>query len=136
MKNNAGFSLLEVIITISLAGIVLAVMSKSIKTGLNVQSFINDKNAAVSWTESVLEAYKNREELKEGVENGSSLFIRQLEILEKESLPKNYETTTVEISPYKKDGILYEGLYKLKIRVDFNCQNKERHNEILSLLYR
>ncbi|MFW6229936.1 MAG: prepilin-type N-terminal cleavage/methylation domain-containing protein, partial [Halanaerobium sp.] len=36
MKNNAGFSLLEVIITISLAGAVLAVMSRTIKTGLEV----------------------------------------------------------------------------------------------------
>lgn len=134
MKNNAGFSLLEVIITISLAGAVLAVMSRTIKTGLEVHTFLADKNAAVNWTESVLEAYKNKELLEEGIEDSSSNFIRQLEILEKESLPKNYEMTRVEIIPYQKDGIKYDGLYQLKIEVNFKCRNEEHQSEIVSLL--
>jgi len=134
LKNNAGFSLLEVIITISLAGVVMAVMSRTIKTGLEVNTFLVDKNAAVNWTESVLEAYKNREILEEGVEDSSSNFIKNLELLESQSLPKNYETTRVEITPYEKDGICYDGLYRLKIEVDFKCRDKEHQNEILSLL--
>ncbi|MGM0500073.1 MAG: type II secretion system protein [Bacillota bacterium] len=136
MKNNKGFSLLEVIITISLAGVVLAVMSRTIKTGLEVQSFLADKNAAVNWTESVLEAYKNRNVLEEGIENSSSNFIRDLEILESESLPKNYEMTKVEIIPFSKDGVSYDGLYRLKIEVKFNCRDKEHQNELFSLLQR
>ncbi len=136
MKNNAGFSLLEVIITISLAGVVLAVMSRTIKTGLEVQSFLADKNAAVNWTESVLEAYKNKAVLEEGIENSSSDFIKDLEILESKSLPKNYEMTKVEVIPYIKDGIRYDGLYKLKIEVKFKCRNKEHQNELFSLLQR
>ncbi|MFP4199549.1 MAG: type II secretion system protein [Halanaerobium sp.] len=134
MKNNAGFSLLEVIITISLAGAVLAVMSRTIKTGLEVQAFLADKNAAVNWTESVLEAYKNRELLTEGAEDSSSEFIKKLELLEKESLPRDYEMTRVEVIPYNKDGIKYDGLYKLKVEVDFKCRNKEHQHEVLSLL--
>ncbi|MFW5687037.1 MAG: type II secretion system protein [Halanaerobium sp.] len=134
MKNNAGFSLLEVIITISLAGAVLAVMSRTIKTGLEVQAFLADKNAAVNWTESVLEAYKNRELLTEGAEDSSSEFIKKLELLEKESLPRDYEMTRVEVIPYTKDGIKYDGLYKLKVEVDFKCRNKEHQHEVLSLL--
>jgi prepilin-type N-terminal cleavage/methylation domain-containing protein len=136
LENNEGFSLLEVIITISLAGVVLAVMSRTIKTGLEVQGFLADKNAAVNWTESVLEAYKNRDHIQEGIEDSSNSFIRNLEILESESLPKNYEMTRVEIIPYLEDGIRYEGLYKLKIEVKFNCQNEEHQNELFSLLYR
>ncbi|MGP3779627.1 prepilin-type N-terminal cleavage/methylation domain-containing protein [Halanaerobium saccharolyticum] len=134
MKNNAGFSLLEVIITISLAGAVLAVMSRTIKTGLEVHTFLADKNAAVNWTESVLEAYKNRDLLTEGVEDSSSEFIRNLEVLEKESLPRDYEMTRVEVIPFEKDGVKYDGLYKLKVEVDFKCRNKEHQNEVLSLL--
>ncbi|CCU79357.1 hypothetical protein HSACCH_01266 [Halanaerobium saccharolyticum subsp. saccharolyticum DSM 6643] len=136
MKNNAGFSLLEVIITISLAGVVLAVMSRTIKTGLEVQSFLADKNAAINWTESVLEAYKNKNVIEEGIENSSSDFIKDLEILESESLPKNYEMTKVEIIPYSKDGIKYDGLYSLKIEVQFKCRDKEQQNELFSLLQR
>jgi prepilin-type N-terminal cleavage/methylation domain-containing protein len=136
LKNNAGFSLLEVIITISLAGVVLAVMSRTIKTGLEVQSFLADKNAAVNWTESVLEAYKNKKVIKEGIEDSSSTFIKDLEILENESLPKNYEMTRVDITPFIQDGIRYEGLYKLKIEVKFNCRDKEHQNELFSLLQR
>ena len=134
MKNNAGFSLLEVIITISLAGAVLAVMSRTIKTGLEVQAFLADENAALNWTESVLEAYKNKELLEEGVDDSSSDFIKKLELLEKESLPKNYQLTRVEISPFEKDGVKYDGLYKLKVEVKFKCQDKERQNEIFALL--
>jgi len=136
LKNNAGFSLLEVIITISLAGVVLAVMSRTIKTGLEVQSFLADKNAAINWTESVLEAYKNKNVIEEGIENSSSDFIKDLEILESESLPKNYEMTKVEIIPYSKDGIKYDGLYSLKIEVQFKCRDKEQQNELFSLLQR
>lgn len=136
MKNNAGFSLLEVIITISLAGAVLAVMSRTIKTGLEVHTFLADKNAAVNWTESVLEAYKNRDLLEEGVEDSGDDFIKNLELLEKESLPKEYEITRVEVIPYKKDGIQYDGLYRLKVEVDFKCRDKEHHNEMLALLQR
>ena len=136
MKNNAGFSLLEVIITISLAGAVLAVMSRTIKTGLEVHTFLADENAALNWTESVLEAYKNKKMITEGVEDSSSNFIKQLEILEKESLPKNYEMTRVEIIPFEKDGVKYDGLYKLKVEVNFKCGNKERQNELLTLLQR
>jgi prepilin-type N-terminal cleavage/methylation domain-containing protein len=136
LKNNAGFSLLEVIITISLAGVVLAVMSRTIKTGLEVQSFLADKNAAINWTESVLEAYKNKNVIEEGIENSSSDFIKDLEILESESLPKNYEMTKVEIIPYIKDGIKYDGLYSLKIEVKFKCRDKEHQNELFSLLQR
>lgn len=134
MENNEGFSLLEIIITISLAGAVLAVMGRTIKTGLEVQTFLTDKNAAVSWTESVLEAYKNRESLNEGIEDSSSHFIRQLELLESKSLPKNYQLTTVEIKPYQKDGVKYEGLYKLKIEVNFETKSKEHKNELSGLL--
>lgn len=134
MKNNAGFTLLEVIITISLAGAVMAVMSRTIKTGLEVNTFLVDKNAAVNWTESVLEAYKNREMLEEGVEDSSSNFIRNLELLENESLPKDYETTRVEIIPFEKDGVKYDGLYRMKIEVDFKCRDREHQNEILSIL--
>jgi len=136
LKNNAGFSLLEVIITISLAGVVLAVMSRTIKTGLEVQSFLADKNAAINWTESVLEAYKNKNVIEEGIENSSSDFIKDLEILESESLPKNYKMTKVEIIPYSKDGIKYDGLYSLKIEVQFKCRDKEQQNELFSLLQR
>jgi len=136
LKNNAGFSLLEIIITISLAGVVLAVMSRTIKTGLEVQSFLADKNAAINWTESVLEAYKNKNVIEEGIENSSSDFIKDLEILESESLPKNYEMTKVEIIPYSKDGIKYDGLYSLKIEVQFKCRDKEQQNELFSLLQR
>ena len=136
MKNNTGFSLLEVIITITLAGAVLAVMSRTIKTGLEVQSFLGDKNAAVNWTESVLEAYKNKSVLETGIENSSSNFIRNLEILENESLPKNYEMTKVEIIPFSKDGVNYDGLYRLKIEVKFKCRDKEHQNELFSLLQR
>ena len=136
MKNNAGFSLLEVIITISLAGVVLAVMSRTIKTGLEVQSFLADKNAAINWTESVLEAYKNKSVIEEGIENSSSDFIKDLEILESKSLPKSYEMTKVEITPFIKDGISYDGLYKLKIEVKFKCRGKEQQNELFSLLQR
>ena len=107
MKNNKGFSLLEIIITISLAGVVLAVMSRTIKTGLEVNNFLVDKNTAVNWTKSVLEAYKNREVITEGVEDSNSDFIRNLEMLEKESLPKNYEMTRVEIIPFRKDGVYW-----------------------------
>jgi len=128
--------MLEVIITISLAGVVLAVMSRTIKTGLEVQGFLADKNAAVNWTESVLEAYKNRALIEEGIEDSSSDFIRDLEILEAESLPKNYEMTRVEIIPYLEDGIRYEGLYKLKIEVKFSCQDEVHKNELFSLLQR
>lgn len=134
MKNNAGFSLLEVIITISLAGAVLAVMSRTIKTGLEVHTFLADKNAAVNWTESVLEAYKNKELLKEGVKDSSSDFIRNLELLENESLPRDYEMTRVEVTPFEKDGVKYDGLYKLKVEVDFKCRDKEHQNEITALL--
>lgn len=134
MENNSGFSLLEVIIAISLAGVVLAVMSRTIKTGLEVQSFLEDKNAAVNWTKSVLEAYKNKSLIEEGVDDSSSIFIKNLEILEAESLPKNYKTTKVKITPYKKDGISYEGLYRLRVEVNFKCRDKEQHNEIVSLL--
>lgn len=136
MKNNAGFSLLEVIITISLAGAVLAVMSRTIKTGLEVHTFLADKNAAVNWTESILEAYKNRDLLEEGVEDSSSDFIRNLEVLENEALPKNYEMTRVEVIPFEKDGIKYDGLYKLKVEVDFKCRDKEHQNELLGILQR
>lgn len=134
MKNNAGFSLLEVIITISLAGAVLAVMSRTIKTGLEVQAFLADENAALNWTESVLEAYKNKEILEEGVDDSSSDFIKHLELLEKESLPRNYQLTRVEVKPFAKDGVKYDGLYKLKVEVNFKCQDKERQHEIFSLL--
>jgi prepilin-type N-terminal cleavage/methylation domain-containing protein len=134
LKNNAGFSLLEVIITISLAGAVMAVMSRTIKTGLEVNTFLADKNAAVNWTESVLEAYKNKELLEEGVEDSSSNFIRNLELLEKESLPRDYEMTRVKITPFEKDGIQYDGLYRLKIEVDFKCRDKEQQNELFSIL--
>ena len=135
MKNNAGFSLLEVIITISLAGVVLAVMSRTIKTGLEVQAFLADKNAALSWTESVLEAYRNKEILEIGNKDSiNSNFIRQLEILENESLAKNYEITRVEVIPYQKDGISYDGLYKLKVVVDFKSKNKEHQSELITLL--
>lgn len=134
MKNNAGFSLLEVIITISLAGAVLAVMSRTIKTGLEVNTFLADKNAAVNWTESVLEAYKNKEQLEEGIEDSSSNFIKNLELLEKESLPRDYEMTRVKITPFEKDGIQYAGLYRLEIEVDFKCRDKEHQNELFSIL--
>lgn len=134
MRNNEGFSLLEVIITISLAGVVLAVMSRSIKTGLEVQSFLADENAAISWTESVLEAYRNRKILKEGKEDSRDNFIKKLEILEKESLPKDYKMTEVEITPFKKGGVEYDGLYKIKITVNFECRNEEHQNEIIALL--
>lgn len=136
MKNNEGFSLLEIIITISLAGAVLAVMSRTIKTGLTVNTFLADKNAAINWTESVLEAYKHKKSLAEGVEDSSSHFIKQLELLEKESLPKNYEMTRVEITPYEKDGVYYDGLYKLKVEVNFKCRDKEYQNELFTLLQR
>jgi len=136
LKNNAGFSLLEVIITISLAGAVLAVMSRTIKTGLEVHTFLADKNAAVNWTESVLEAYKNRDLLEEGVEDSGDDFIKNLELLERESLPKDYEMTRVEVIPYEKDGIQYDGLYRLKVEVDFKCRDEEHHNEMLALLQR
>lgn len=134
MENNSGFSLLEVIIAISLTGVVLAVMSRTIKTGLEVQSFLEDKNAAISWTKSVLEAYKSKDIIEEGFADSSSIFIKNLEILEAESLPKNYKTTKVKIIPYKKDGISYDGLYKLRVEVNFKCKDKEHHNEIISLL--
>ena len=134
MKNNTGFSLLEVIITISLAGAVLAVMSRTIKTGLEVQAFLADENAALNWTESVLEAYKNKELLEEGVDDSSSDFIKHLELLEKESLPRNYQLTRVEVIPFEKDGVKYDGLYKLKVEVKFNCKDKEHQNEIFALL--
>jgi prepilin-type N-terminal cleavage/methylation domain-containing protein len=134
LKNNAGFSLLEIIITISLAGAVMAVMSRTIKTGLEVNTFLVDENAAVNWTESVLEAYKDRELLEEGLEDSSSNFIRNLEVLEKEALPKDYETTRVEIIPFAKDGVQYNGLYRLKIEVDFKCRDREHQHEILSIL--
>lgn len=134
MKNNKGFSLLEIIITISLAGVVLAVMSRTIKTGLEVNNFLVDKNTAVNWTKSVLEAYKNREIITEGVEDSNSDFIRDLEMLEKESLPKNYEMTRVEIIPFRKDGVCYDGLYRIKVEVKFKCKNKERKNELFTLL--
>ena len=134
MKNNAGFSLLEVIITISLAGAVLAVMSRTIKTGLEVQAFLADENAALNWTESVLEAYKNKELLEEGVDDSSSDFIKHLELLEKESLPRNYQLTRVEVIPFEKDGVIYDGLYKLKVEVEFKCKDKEHQNEIFALL--
>lgn len=136
MENNEGFSLLEIIITISLAGVVLAVMSRTIKTGLDVQCFLEDKNAAVNWTESVLAAYKNKKTIAVGVEDSSSLFIKNLEILEAKSLPKNYKMSRVEITPYKENGVSYDGLYQLKVEVDFNCKDKEQHNEIISLLQR
>lgn len=136
MENNEGFSLLEIIITISLAGAVLAVMGKTIKTGLEVQTFLTDKNAAINWTESVLEAYKNKDTLNEGIEDSNSNFIRQLEILESKSLPKNYKVTTVEIKPYQKNGIKYDKLYKLKIEVDFKSKNKDYKNELSSLMYK
>ncbi|MGM0547925.1 MAG: pilus assembly FimT family protein [Bacillota bacterium] len=134
MKNNAGFSLLEVVITISLAGIVLAVMSRTIKTGLEVQSFLADENAALNWTESVLEAYKNKESLSLGIADSNSKFIKNLELLEKESLPKNYKLTKVKISPFIDNEIKYQGLYKLKVQVDYDCHNKERRHEIFTLL--
>ena len=134
MKNNAGFSLLEVIITISLAGVVLAVMSRTIKTGLEVHTFLADKNAAVNWTKSILEAYKNKELLEEGTADNSSDFIRNLELLENEALPRDYEMTRVEVIPFEKDGVKYDGLYKLKVVVDFKCRDKEHQNEITALL--
>lgn len=134
MKNNKGFSLLEIIITISLAGAVLAVMSRTIKTGLEVHAFLADENAALNWTESVLEAYKNKETLTAGTKDSSDNFIKQLEVLEKEALPKNYKLTRVEVIPYEKDGVSYEGLYKLKVEVNFKCGDKERQREIFSLL--
>lgn len=134
MKNELGFSLLEIIISISLAGVVLAVMTRTIKTGLELQSFLGNKNAAINWSESVLEAYKNKKNIKEGLEDSNSEFIRNLEILEAESLPKDYDMTEVKISPFVKDGIKYDGLYKIKIEVKFRCNSKERQNELLSLL--
>lgn len=134
MKNNSGFLLLEVIITISLAGVAIAVMSRTIKTGLEVQSFLADQNAAINWTESVFEAYKARKTVTEGTEDSSSEFISQLEILEAESLPKDYKMTKIKITPYQKDGVEYEGLYKFNIEVDFNCRDKEQKNELQALL--
>ncbi|SFL08977.1 pilus assembly FimT family protein [Halanaerobium salsuginis] len=135
MKNESGFTLLEIIITISLAGIVLAVMSKTIKTGLDMQSFLNDRNAIISWSESVLAAYNNKDDLAEGVANSNnSELIKKLEILEQKSLPKSYQLTTVKIDNYQKDNITYAGLYKLKIDVDYKLKNKEQRYELISLL--
>ena len=109
-------------------------MSRTIKTGLEVQAFLADENAALNWTESVLEAYKNKELLEEGVDDSSSDFIKHLELLEKESLPRNYQLTRVEVIPFEKDGVKYDGLYKLKVEVKFNCKDKEHQNEIFALL--
>jgi prepilin-type N-terminal cleavage/methylation domain-containing protein len=135
LKNESGFTLLEIIITISLAGIVLAVMSKTIKTGLDMQSFLNDRNAIISWSESVLAAYNNKDDLAEGVANSNnSELIKKLEILEQKSLPKSYQLTTVKIDNYQKDNITYAGLYKLKIDVDYKLKNKEQRYELISLL--
>lgn len=133
MKSERGFSLLEIIITISLAGIVLTAMSRTIKTGLEIQGFLADKNAAVNWTESLLEEFKNRD-----IDFDDPAEIRrikeQLEILEAEALPKNYERTDLEIIPYQADGILYSGLYKIMIEVKYSCNNEEQKHELISLL--
>ena len=135
MKNESGFSLLEIIITISLAGIVLTAMSRTIKTGLEIQGFLADKNAAVNWTESVLEEFKNRniDLTAAGVEQRNEL-VQQLEILEAEALPKDYELTEFEITPYQQNGTLYSGLYKIMIEVKFNCKNEEKKHELITLL--
>jgi prepilin-type N-terminal cleavage/methylation domain-containing protein len=135
LKNERGFSLLEIIITISLAGIVLAAMSRTIKTGLEIQGFLADKNAAVNWTESILEEFKNKDiDLAGAVDQESSSLIEQLEILEAEALPKDYELTEVEITPYQDGGTLYSGLYKIMIEVKYNCKNEEQKHELISLL--
>ncbi len=135
MKNERGFSLLEIIITISLAGIVLTAMSRTIKTGLEIQGFLADKNAAINWTESILEEFKNKDiDLAGAADQQSSSLVEQLEILEAEALPKDYELTELEITPYQHDGILYSGLYKIKIEVKFNCKNEEKKHELISLL--
>lgn len=135
MKNEAGFSLLEIIITISLAGVVLAAMTKTIKTGLEIESFLEDKNAAVSWADSVLAAYKDGEiNLADAATSKEQELVRQLEILEEESLPKDYEITKVEITPYQNDGVIYAGLYKIEIKVNFKCKNQEQQHQLVSLL--
>ncbi|ADQ14841.1 type IV pilus modification PilV family protein [Halanaerobium hydrogeniformans] len=135
MKNEAGFSLLEIIITIFLAGIVLAVMSRTIKTGLEVNSFLADRNAAVNWTESILEAFRAKNfDLSDNEENIEAEFLKQLQILEKEGLEKNYHLHRIELSPYKNKGVIYDGLYKLKIIVNYNCRDQERKHELITLL--
>ena len=135
MKNKAGFSLLEIIITISLAGIVLAVMSRTIKTGLEINSFLADKNAAVNWTESLLETFRSKDfELSDNQENIEQEFIKQLQILENEDLNKNYHLKRIEVSPYENKGVLYDGLYKLKVIVNYNCRDQERKHELITLL--
>ncbi|MCC3143751.1 prepilin-type N-terminal cleavage/methylation domain-containing protein [Halanaerobium sp. Z-7514] len=135
MKNEAGFSLLEIIITISLAGIVLAVMSRTIKTGLEINSFLADKNDAVNWTESLLEAFRSKEfDLSDSEQKIEAEFLKQLQILESEELQKNYELHKIELSPYENNGVIYEGLYKLKIIVNYNCRDRERKHELITLL--
>jgi prepilin-type N-terminal cleavage/methylation domain-containing protein len=135
LKNERGFSLLEIIITISLAGIVLAAMSRTIKTGLEIQGFLADKNAAVNWTESVLEEFKNKDiDLAGAVDQQSSTIVQHLEILEAEALPKDYKLTEVEITPYQQDGSIYSGLYRILIEVKYNCKNEEKRHELISLL--
>ena len=135
LKNERGFSLLEIIITISLTGIVLTAMSRTIKTGLNIHSFLRDKNSAVCWTESVLSAFKNKSsDIADNGQKAAEDIVQQLEILEAESLPKNYDMTKVEVVPYEDDGIIYSGLYQVMIEVNYSCKDRKKSHELIALL--
>ncbi|MGM0603312.1 MAG: type IV pilus modification PilV family protein [Bacillota bacterium] len=135
MKNSKGFSLLEVIISISLAGIVLAVFSRTIKTGLDVQTFLENKNSAVNFAESVLETLKKEDiDLQNYTGENKLSAVKGVKILEEAGLKKEIDAAALKITPYSKDGEVYRGLFKLKLTVDYKCRDKERQYELITLL--
>lgn len=135
MKNNRGFSLLEVIISISLAGIVMAVFSRTIKTGLEVQAFLANKNSAVNFAESVIETLKKEEIDFEDYRGKNKLSaVKGVKVLEKAGLKKHIDTSTLSIVPYKENNIEYNGLYKLKLTVDYKCGDEKKKYKLITLL--
>jgi len=135
VKNSRGFSLLEVIISISLAGIVMTVFSRTIKTGLNVQTFLENKNSAVNFAESVIETLrKEKIDLQKYTGDNKLSAVRNIKILEEAGLEKDIDAASLKVTPYRADGRIYSGLYKLKITVNYRCKNKEKKYHLITLL--
>ena len=135
MKNSRGFSLLEVIISISLAGIVMAVFSRTIKTGLDVQTLLENKNSAVNFAESVIETLKKEEiDLQKYTGDNKLSAVKNIKIMEKAGLKKEIDAASLKITPYSEDGRIYRGLYKLKLTVNYRCKNKEKKYHLITLL--
>ncbi len=124
LNNKSGFTLLEIVISISLAGVVLVSFSRTISTALDVRAFIEDSNQAANWGESVVN-YLNTEqvELAKLVGKSQSEIIILLAELEEIFLNKQIEATVVEVKPYAENETIYPGLYQVNINVNYSSKN-------------